>query len=107
MRNWLVKLLLDERDRQIVEAELAELYALKRVHDGDPAARRWLARQRRLYPLYLVAERCRNACLSMVATMLELRHDLAKRLEAPGGAAHHDERRRLEPGGHALAPSKR
>ena len=74
--RWLADLLLDEHDRRIVEAELGELYAFRRARDGEPAARRWLARQRRVYPLYLSADRCRDGALSMVASMLQFRHDL-------------------------------
>src|SRR5262245_15915465 len=44
-------------DRRAIEAELGELYEHRRQDDGDAAAGRWLARERRAYVRRLAADR--------------------------------------------------
>jgi putative ABC transport system permease protein len=55
--RWLLRALVDAEDRRSIEADLAELYELRRRMDGEPAARRWLRRQRLIYPWHLLADR--------------------------------------------------
>jgi putative ABC transport system permease protein len=44
-----------DEDRRAIDADLAELYELKRRADGDEAARRWLARQHWIYTWHTIA----------------------------------------------------
>lgn len=55
--GWLLRALVNEEDRRAIEADLAELYEFRRRIDGEPAARRWLRRQRLIYPWHLLADR--------------------------------------------------
>jgi predicted permease len=55
--RWLLRALVDEEDRRAIEADLAELYELRRRIDGEPAARRWLRRQQWIYPWHLLTDR--------------------------------------------------
>ena len=48
--RWLLRTLVSDEDRRTIEADLAELYELRRRLDGEPAARRWLRRQQLIYP---------------------------------------------------------
>jgi putative ABC transport system permease protein len=58
--RWLLRLFaIDESDRRAIDGDLAELYEVRRRIDGDEAARRWLARERRVYPWRLLLERMR------------------------------------------------
>lgn len=57
--GWLFRLIVRDADRRAIENDLTELFELKRRQAGDRAARRWLRRQRLLYPLHLVADRLR------------------------------------------------
>jgi predicted permease len=59
--RWLLGLLLSDSDRRAVEADLAELYELRRREHGERAAARWLRRQRLVYPLLLLSDRARAA----------------------------------------------
>jgi predicted permease len=63
--RWVLRRLLSEADRRAVESDLAELYEFRRRMDGEPAARRWLRRQRALYPVHLLADRARSAAGSI------------------------------------------
>jgi hypothetical protein len=47
-------------ERRAIESELSELYEFRRSVDGERAARRWLRRQRALYPAYLLIDRGRS-----------------------------------------------
>ena len=75
--KWLVRLLVDEPDRRAIDADLAELYEVRRHLDGDRAAARWLRRQRFFYPVHLLAERARVAIRSRVSVMTHIWKDLA------------------------------
>ena len=55
--RWWLRALVDEEDGRSIEADLAELYELRRRIDGEPAARRWLRRQQWIYPWHLLADR--------------------------------------------------
>jgi len=55
----LFRLIVRDADRRAIESDLAELFELKRRTDGDRAARRWLRRQRVLYPLHVIGDRLR------------------------------------------------
>jgi putative ABC transport system permease protein len=55
--RWLLRALVNEEDRRSIEADLAELYELRRRMEGEPAARRWLRRQQLIYPWHLLADR--------------------------------------------------
>jgi len=57
--SWLFSLIVRDADRRAIESDLAELFELKRRTDGDRAARRWLRRQRVLYPLHVIGDRLR------------------------------------------------
>ncbi|HEX4565024.1 MAG TPA: ABC transporter permease, partial [Vicinamibacterales bacterium] len=68
--RWLFRLLLDEDDRRAIESDLGELYEVHRRIDGEDAAARWLARERRIYPWRLLLERMR----AMVPRGTHMRH---------------------------------
>ena len=72
----LLRLFVDEADRRVIEADLAELYEWRRRQDGDRAAARWLRRQRILYPFHLFLDRFRTALFSRVMMMPDLWRDL-------------------------------
>lgn len=57
--RWLLHLLVTEADRDAIASDLAELHEFRRRRDGDAAADRWLRRQHRLYPWFLLADRVR------------------------------------------------
>ena len=65
--RWLMRHLLNDADRRAVESDLAELYELRKREHGEPAAARWLMRQRLLYPLHLLADRASTALGSIAA----------------------------------------
>ena len=75
--KWLLRLLVDEPDRRAIDADLAELYEVRRHLDGDQAAARWLRRQRFFYPLHLLADRVRTAIFSRMSVMTHIWKDLA------------------------------
>lgn len=74
--RWLLRLFLDADDRRAIENDLAELYEVRRRRDGDVAARRWLRRQRILYPLHVALERLRAWPSAAVSTLPHLSRDL-------------------------------
>jgi putative ABC transport system permease protein len=57
--RWLLRLLVSDEDRRSIEADLAELYEVRRLTDGAPAADRWLRRQHVIYPWHLLMDRLR------------------------------------------------
>jgi putative ABC transport system permease protein len=63
--RWLLRRLLSENDRRAIESEMAELYEFRRRIDGERAARRWLWRQRALYPAHLLIDRARSVIESI------------------------------------------
>jgi putative ABC transport system permease protein len=67
--RWLLRLLVSDADRRAIEADLLELYALRRQRDGERAAARWLRRQRRIYPLHLVRDRVHALTLGRIDPM--------------------------------------
>jgi predicted permease len=71
-----MRLLVSEADRRTIEGDLAELYELRRRQRGEAAARRWLRRQRVLYPLHLSLDGLRAAIHERTATMLHLWRDI-------------------------------
>jgi putative ABC transport system permease protein len=58
--RWLLRLLVSDEDRRSIEADLAELYEVRRLTDGAPAADRWLRRQHVIYPWHLLMDRLRT-----------------------------------------------
>jgi predicted permease len=57
--RWLLHLLVSKADRDAIASDLAELHEFRRRRDGEAAANRWLRRQHRLYPWFLLADRVR------------------------------------------------
>ncbi len=80
--RWLLRRLVDENDRRVIENELAELYEFRRRQDGDRAAARWLRRQRLVYPLHLITERLRAAVPARGALMSHLWRDVVYSVRA-------------------------
>ena len=80
--KWLLRLLVDEPDRRAIDADLAELYEVRRQFDGDRAAARWLRRQQFFYPVHLLAERTRTALLARMTTMPHLWKDVVYSLRS-------------------------
>ncbi|MFI5178906.1 MAG: ABC transporter permease, partial [Vicinamibacterales bacterium] len=81
MRWWLDRLV-GKADRQAIENDLAELYEVRRAHDGDRAAARWLRRQRALYPLRLLSSRLRAWIADRLTTLPHLWRDLTYSVRA-------------------------
>jgi putative ABC transport system permease protein len=73
--RWLLRFLVSEDDRRSIEADLAELYQVKRRHHGALAADRWLRRQQFFYPWHLLMDRLR-ASVSGGTLMQHLWRDL-------------------------------
>ncbi len=80
--RWLLRLLVSEADRRIIDSELAELYDFRRRADGDAAAARWLRRQQLVFPLHVLAERVRAASRNGVASMPALWRDFTYSLRS-------------------------
>ena len=59
--RWLLRLLVSDADRRSIEADLMELYEIRRRHDGADSADRWLRRQRFIYPWHLFVDRLRTS----------------------------------------------
>ncbi|HKW01994.1 MAG TPA: ABC transporter permease [Vicinamibacterales bacterium] len=74
--RWLLRWLVDDADRQVIENDLAELYEVRRRLDGDRAAARWLRRQRFVYPFHLLRDRLRTARADRSRTMPHLWRDV-------------------------------
>jgi hypothetical protein len=74
--RWLLRWLVDDADRQVIENDLAELYEVRRRLDGDRAAARWLRRQRFVYPFHLLRDRLRSARADRSRTMTHLWRDV-------------------------------
>ena len=74
--GWLLRLLVSDADRRTIDSDLAELYELRCRQRGEPAARRWLRRQRVLYPLHLMLEALRAAIYDRITTMNHLWRDI-------------------------------
>lgn len=55
-----LRLLLNKQDYRTVASDLNELYQWRQTRDGAPAARAWLRRQVRAYPMRIVAEAIRR-----------------------------------------------
>jgi hypothetical protein len=73
--RWLLRLLVSDDDRRSIEADLAELYEIRRCSAGAPAADRWLRRQRFIYPWHLLMDRLR-ASVSRGTTMQHFWRDV-------------------------------
>jgi putative ABC transport system permease protein len=56
----LLRLLLNEQDYRTVVSDISELHERRRIRDGDAAARAWLRRQVRGYPIRMVGETVRR-----------------------------------------------
>ena len=74
--RWLLRLLVSDADRRTIDSDLAELFELRRRQRGERAARRWLRRQRVLYPLHLLLEALRAAIYDRITTMNHLWRDI-------------------------------
>lgn len=74
--RWLLRWLVGDDDRRVIENELAELYEFRRRQDGDRAAARWLRRQQLLYPLHVMTDRLRGALPARGTLMSNLWRDL-------------------------------
>lgn len=75
--RWLLRLLVSEADRRIIDSELAELYDMRRRTDGDAEAATWLRRQRAAFVRKLVVERVRGAVSDAAGSLPYLGRDLA------------------------------
>ena len=67
--RWLLRFFVTETDRRAIESDLAELYELRRRHEGEAAAERWLRRQRLFYPVHVVLESVRAAIRGALGAM--------------------------------------
>ncbi len=96
----LLRVLLNRQDYRTAMSDLSELYELRRVRDGDAAARSWLRRQIRAYPIRIAAaalwrrprlKSARNAMDTSIARKgdalyhlcRDLRHGLRSLVRAP------------------------
>jgi predicted permease len=70
--RWLLRLFVSDADRRTIEADLAELYDVRRARDGQPAADRWRRRQRAMLPAHLLADRARSAVTSFASSLPDL-----------------------------------
>jgi putative ABC transport system permease protein len=88
--RWLLDRLVSAEDRRSIEADLRELYELRRRRDGERAADRWLRRQRRIYPWHLLIDRI-HAAVQRGSTMQhlwsDLRYSMRTLTRVPGLAA--------------------
>ena len=80
--RWLLRLLVSEADRRIIDSELAELYEVRRRADGDAAAARWLRRQQLVYPLHVLGDRIRAAFRNGAGSMPALWRDFTYSLRS-------------------------
>jgi len=55
--RWLLRRLVSDADRRVIDDDLAELYEIRRRIDGERFARRWLRRQEIAYPLHVLRDR--------------------------------------------------
>lgn len=55
--RWLLRRLVSDADRRVIDDDLAELYEIRRRIDGERFARRWLRRQKIAYPLHVLRDR--------------------------------------------------
>lgn len=58
--RWLLNRLIGDDDRRAIEADLAELFELRRREVGDAAAKKWMRAQRRQAIWHVVRERIAN-----------------------------------------------
>ena len=74
--RWLLRFIVTEADRRAIESDLAELFELRRRHEGDAAAARWLRRQRLFYPMHIMIDRIRGFLGAMVSGAVHLTRDI-------------------------------
>ncbi len=74
--RWLLRFIVTEADRRAIESDLAELFELRRRHEGDVAAARWLRRQRLFYPMHIIVDRIRGFLGAMVSGAVHLTRDI-------------------------------
>ena len=74
--RWLLRFIVTEADRRAIESDLAELFELRRRHEGDVAAERWLRRQRLFYPMHIMIDRIRGFLGAMVSGAVHLTRDI-------------------------------
>ncbi|TAK13306.1 MAG: ABC transporter permease [Acidobacteria bacterium] len=83
--RWLLRRWLSDDDRQAIEAELHELYHVRRREVGDRAAGRWIRRERRLAIWHLIRERFQpmHPGAAMPHLVRDIRYSLRSLLRAP------------------------
>jgi predicted permease len=83
--RWLLGRLLNDEDRRAIEAELAELYEMRRRDAGDAAAAKWLRAERRQAIWQLVREKLGavNPGATMPYFTRDLRYSLRSLLRVP------------------------
>ena len=74
--RWLLRWLVSDADRRVIESELAELYEWRVRQNGARAAGRWRRRQQFAYAVRLGAERVRRASEDALAAVKHLGGDL-------------------------------
>jgi putative ABC transport system permease protein len=88
--RWLLRLLVSDADRRSIEADLMELYEIRRRHDGADSADRWLRRQRFIYPWHLFVDRLRTSVsggISMQHLWRDLRYSVRSLARVPALSA--------------------
>ena len=74
--RWLLRFIVTEADRRAIESDLTELFELRRRHEGDVAAARWLRRQRLFYPMHIIVDRIRGFFGAMLSGAAHLTRDI-------------------------------
>jgi predicted permease len=74
--RWLMRWLVSDADRRVIEGELAELHEWRLRQNGARAARRWLRRQQFGYALHLTGDRMRRTLEDVFASVKHLGGDL-------------------------------
>jgi predicted permease len=74
--RWLMRWLVSDADRRVIESELAELYEWRLRQNGARAARRWLRRQQLAYALHLTGDRMGRTLEDVFASVKHLGGDL-------------------------------
>jgi predicted permease len=85
--RWLLRWLVGDADRRVIESELAELYEWRLRQNGARAAGRWLRRQQLAYALHLTGDRMRRALEDVLASVkhigADVRYSIRSLVRAP------------------------
>lgn len=80
--RWLLRLLVSDADRRIIDSELTELYEVRRREAGDIEAAKWLRRQRAAFVRKIIMERLLGAASGAIGSLPYLGRDLAYSLRS-------------------------